>query len=198
MKLPKSFRPDKNLEDKTEQLIKNPKSLIPHDPEKVLQIVKKSEYYLDQLKAKHRAFVDMYRLATWLTEDLKYTQPDIEEFTRNIMKKEEDDKFLGFYLSALINKIIQKDDIMNLTLNTYLTGVGAYLQKGTMIVEGNAGRFTGYGMEDGEIIVEGNAGNYTGHEMTGGKIFVNGKIGILDENCKGTIYNKGKKMRPKK
>ena len=63
-----------------------------------------------------------------------------------------------------------------------LSGVhwlGAKMTKGSIRVEGNAGRHIGADMTGGEILVEGNSGDWVGGEMQGGKITVGGDAGHL-------------------
>jgi formylmethanofuran dehydrogenase subunit C len=63
-----------------------------------------------------------------------------------------------------------------------LTGVhwiGAKMQSGRVLVNGNAGRHVGSEMQGGEIYVEGNAGDWVGGEMHGGLIHVHGSAGHL-------------------
>src|SRR5687768_13655366 len=63
-----------------------------------------------------------------------------------------------------------------------LTGVhwiGAKMQTGKIVVEGNAGRHIGSEMRGGEIHVLGDASDWVGGEMHGGLIHVRGKAGHL-------------------
>jgi formylmethanofuran dehydrogenase subunit C len=63
-----------------------------------------------------------------------------------------------------------------------LTGVhwiGAKMESGKIVVEGNAGRHIGSEMRGGEIHVLGDAADWVGGEMHGGLIHVRGKAGHL-------------------
>lgn len=57
--------------------------------------------------------------------------------------------------------------------------IGAHQQRGTIRVEGDAGRHVGSEMEGGEIHVLGNAGDWVGGEMHNGLIYVRGRAGHL-------------------
>lgn len=58
-----------------------------------------------------------------------------------------------------------------------LDNVGAGLDGGTLIVEGNAGNYAGAGMKDGRIDIRGSAGHWLGTGMTGGLITAKGSAG---------------------
>jgi len=57
--------------------------------------------------------------------------------------------------------------------------IGAKMQSGKVIVQGNAGRHVGSEMRGGEIHVLGNASDWVGGEMHGGLIHVRGRAGHL-------------------
>src|SRR6185369_1741063 len=57
--------------------------------------------------------------------------------------------------------------------------IGAKMQSGKILVQGNAGRHVGSEMRGGEIHVQGNAGDWVGGEMHGGLIHVRGRAGHL-------------------
>jgi formylmethanofuran dehydrogenase subunit C len=57
--------------------------------------------------------------------------------------------------------------------------IGAKMQSGRIIVQGNAGRHIGSEMRGGQIDVLGDAGDWVGGEMHGGLIHVRGKAGHL-------------------
>ena len=61
--------------------------------------------------------------------------------------------------------------------NERLTHLGAGLQGGTLVVEGDAGAYLGLGMSAGRIGVSGNAGIFAGCEMGGGSIEIAGNAG---------------------
>ena len=57
--------------------------------------------------------------------------------------------------------------------------IGAGMQEGKIIVEGNVGMHVGIGMSGGEIIVNGNASDWVGPEISGGRITVTGDAGHM-------------------
>jgi formylmethanofuran dehydrogenase subunit C len=58
-----------------------------------------------------------------------------------------------------------------------LTHLGAGMQSGTLVVNGNAGAYLGFGMSAGRISVSGNGGIFAGCEMEGGTIEIGGDAG---------------------
>jgi len=58
-----------------------------------------------------------------------------------------------------------------------LTHLGAGMQSGTLVVNGNAGAYVGFGMSAGRIRVAGNAGIFAGCGMEGGTIEIGGNAG---------------------
>lgn len=57
--------------------------------------------------------------------------------------------------------------------------IGARMQMGTVLVEGNVGMHLGSGLRGGEIDVRGNVDDWAGAEMRGGRIRVAGNAGNL-------------------
>ncbi len=57
--------------------------------------------------------------------------------------------------------------------------IGAGMDSGAIVVEGNVGRHAGSGMKAGGLQIEGNAGDWLGAEMSGGRIQVSGSAGNL-------------------
>ncbi|QJP13907.1 formylmethanofuran dehydrogenase subunit C [Starkeya sp. ORNL1] len=58
-----------------------------------------------------------------------------------------------------------------------LDGVGAGLESGEIIVDGEVGAWAGRGMSGGVLRIAGNAGDYLGAELSGGRIEVKGNAG---------------------
>ena len=56
-------------------------------------------------------------------------------------------------------------------------GIGAKIQEGRIVVEGNAGMHLGAEMRGGEIVVEGDVSDWCGAEMSGGRIRIQGNAG---------------------
>lgn len=57
--------------------------------------------------------------------------------------------------------------------------IGAGMNGGAIVVEGNVGRHAGSGMKSGELQIDGNTGDWLGAEMSGGRIRVSGNAGHL-------------------
>jgi formylmethanofuran dehydrogenase subunit C len=57
--------------------------------------------------------------------------------------------------------------------------IGAKMQSGRIVIEGDGGRHIGSEMRGGEIYVQGNASDWVGGEMHGGLIHVRGRAGHL-------------------
>jgi len=162
MKLPKSFRPNKDLENKIRQLIIKP---ITKKQQKN-QIYKPYYEFLkkeDEFKEKETA----YTTAEELTGSINYTLPDIEEFSKTITKH---NKYTGYFISVLINKIITNKDTIILETSQPIDCIGTRLKKGTLIIKEQVGNYTGMMMKGGNIIIEGKTGHSPGYKKTGGKI----------------------------
>jgi glutamate synthase domain-containing protein 3 len=97
-----------------------------------------------------------------------------------------------------------------LVLEEKIDFVGVELEKGHIIIKGDAGRGVGTTMRGGRITIEGSAGADTGKSMTGGEIeaerieslgntlggVIRAKeIGKMDKNQGAEIYIEGKKYR---
>jgi len=207
MKLPKVFVPEKKLEKKVEMLSKEPEQL------KNNMLLESCKEYLIQEK-KCNDFMESYELAEKITKKINPDQKDLEHLSE-LIKNEK--KWLSIYFSALVNKIIDEDDIMTFNFYEQLCCLGSYLEKGTLVIEGNTGTRTGFKMKGGNIQVQGNATHWTGLYMEGGiihiqgnagestgwgmkdgEIHVDGKINHIDIFCRGKIYNKGELVWPKK
>lgn len=60
--------------------------------------------------------------------------------------------------------------------NGRLDGVGAGLDGGTLVVEGDVGSYAGLGMKSGRLEIGGNAGAYLASGMSGGLVLVGGNV----------------------
>jgi len=191
MKIPKTFIPDKNLEQNIKSVLKMPEKRYRYNPETVEELLFLSEEFLR--KKKYRDDV-WYEVGVKLTKDLNYSLKDIEELSKKINLQTKKNPRFGLYISVLINKIITEKDEITLTLNEPLSCIGMYLEKGQIIVEGNTGNQTGRAMKGGNIIVKGNVGYYTGWDMEGGKLIVKGKIKDISPYFKKGIIKQGDKI----
>lgn len=55
--------------------------------------------------------------------------------------------------------------------------LGATMQRGEIVVQGNVGRHAGEAMAGGTLFVQGNAGDWLAADMTGGEVLVRGNAG---------------------
>ncbi len=182
MRLPKTFRMEKDLDGKIEDLL-NSESLD-YNPRLVNALLYVGEEFLEQ---EWKNYDDFYQKGLELVGNLKYGLKDVEELSKRITP--EQNSLLGIYLSVLINKKITEKDTVTLTLEEDLDCVGMYLRKGTLIVEGNVNDNTGCYMKGGELVVKGNAYDYTGWYMEGGDLVVKGNA-----NDNTGCYMKGGKL----
>jgi formylmethanofuran dehydrogenase subunit C len=149
-----------------------------------------------------------------------YNLEDVENLSKRILLTpvwdDSEPEILGFYFSAMINKIIKENDTVNLTLCTKLDGIGSRLAKGTVTVDSNAGSWVGwhmtggklkilgdikdyiaYRMEGGIIIVTGKAGGSVGYQANRGELYINEIEGSITMSCMASVYNsEGKKIWP--
>jgi len=156
-----------------------------------------------------------YKSAASKLEHLKFIQNDVSTFAGLIDREQFTDKAnywtVGLFISAAINKVISKDEVMVLDfvrLGYPVDCIGYRLKQGNLSLQGNAGDYLGENMSGGKITIQGNAGNYVGYAMSGGEIMVQGnvvdhvgtymsggtihvkgQIGSIAESCKGRIYH---------
>lgn len=108
---------------------------------------------------------------------LCYTKKDLQNLVEEINVDEENDSYLGIYVSVLLNKLIQEKDVIVFKPKSRLTGLGTGLERGKVIIKGDVADCTGVYLRGGKLIVEGNAGNCTGYCMTSGEIEIRNGAG---------------------
>jgi len=194
MKLPKIFRPKKDMEKNIQQLLKEPK----HDEKNVENLFDECEKFLEQQKEilNHYTVRELGKLLV-KHYDEPYTKEDLEFLSRNL-KYEHSQDYMGYYLSLLVNKIITKKDKINLKLNIKLNYMGAHLREGTLIIDGDVNNMVGLNMTGGKMIINGDVGAHLGVDMHDGIIVINGKIDHISDFCYGEIYQNGKIIQYKK
>lgn len=213
MKIPKTFVKE-NISEK--------------DIERILNLKEKDKIYnrhIDRLFSSCDQFLDSasgslevkYNLGEKIANKYLYTLEDIENLSIRILLGHPWGyaENLGFYFSALINKIIGKNDTITLTPGMEFDGVGTYLAKGNIIVDGDAGSFVGalmiggkitilgdtedymaYEMKNGVIIVSGSVGGTVGYQAQGGELYVNDVGSMIARSCMANVYKNGKKIWP--
>ena len=138
-----------------------------------------------------------YTEATKLTR-ISYTPYDIQLFVISLAEFQDEEHFslkAGIFLSALINNGRGSSYIIDVThlsekisylgyLNNKTIKVvgnvdislGEAMRTCSIVLEGNAGDFTGCDMSGGNLVIKGNAGQNIGHGMFGGIIIANGSV----------------------
>jgi len=216
MKIPKSFRLEKDLDEKVEELLKQEKLRGTPDSKVVGQLLETCDIFIYRINAKQSSQGTRFE-GIRLANSVNYTGADLKFLSSAIQVKSDDYHDLGFYLSILANKIVPEGDSITLEINSELHGLGAFLDKditliidgdsygfagadmkdGRLIINGSCQLHTGWDMTGGEIIIEGSGGHNVGWLMKGGVIRVHGNIESIYPDCLGTIYKKGKKVWPK-
>ena len=125
-----------------------------------------------------------YKYASSKLERLDFGLSDISAFASLIsgrhFSEEANYWTIGIFISAAINKIIKKDDIVTLSfanIEYSVDCIGFRLKHGKIMLHGNAGDYLGEHMSGGEITIQGNAGYYVGYCMSGGRIMIHGNAG---------------------
>ncbi|MBU4501181.1 MAG: hypothetical protein KKA79_01200 [Nanoarchaeota archaeon] len=227
MKIPRSFRMKKNLDEHIRKLLEDrPKP--DYDPLAVKAIIDNGRKFSEE--DRNTIFFDQkYLVGTKLANEISYTKEDLRIASGNLELKYLDkynevvqncmtylqvaEYNLGLYLSALTNKILAKEEIIVLEPNFLYGCMGAYVEKGTLIIDfdvgnnagfcmlggnvivrGNADDSAGCNMTDGELIIEGCLGNNTGTSMEGGIIRVSGNIKSIASNYKNGIIIQGEEF----
>jgi len=208
MRLPQTFIPEKK--QNINEILQEPKEEI--NPNAIEELLKSCKKFLE--KEQNLPFSRCYELGEELANEIKYNKKDLEKLSQEITITEKD-KYLGLYLSALVNKIIKEKEMITLKLDKKWDCLGAYLRKGILeidsnignetgcemtggkiIIKGNAGYYTGSQVKNGELIIYGDTGEWTGLEMAYGEIYVEGEIESFDYDCKGKIYQRGRLIHP--
>lgn len=218
MKIPKTFTPDKNLDKHIERLLSKKEDLKNYeyyDENNVVILLKKCKKFID--KQTGMSHLDSIHLVgERLADELEFTKKDIEEAIQRITPYGKECNYSGFYFSALINKVIEEQDVINLTFYEKLSGIGAYLKTGTLIIDGYVEFALGHCMEGGTIIIKKDAGTDVGNGMLGGNIRISGdtgkdlgifskggditvygKIGKIADTCRARVFTKYKQVWPK-
>ncbi len=164
-------------------------------------IVQSSEQVMDQIRlgyeklleeeakelvwmVQYNTIIKAYEVAEKYVKEIDYSVEDIEDFCFALENTQKIPYLIpgpaGVYLSALCNYAKEEEIILRLSeLKTEINLIGFRLPKGKrLVIDGDAGDFTGIGLEGGELVVEGNAKNWTGAGMRSGKILVKKNIGL--------------------
>lgn len=167
MRIPGLFIPEyESLKRKTQELLtRRPRRR--QEPPALKELLQGCETFLRRQEKKD-VFLEKYNTAMSVTRSMKYTKHDVKKLAEKIGDRYPDEFFLGFYLSALINRIITEKDHIVLPLDTELSGLGSYLPRGRVEVEWSACSYTGNHMKGGELIIQGDTTSFTACYMEGG------------------------------
>jgi hypothetical protein len=165
------------------------------------QIIQSTEEVMDQIRrgyeklleeeakelvwmVQYNTIIKAYEVAEKYVREIDYSAEDIEDFCFALENTQKIPYLIpgpaGVYISALSNYAKEEEITLKLSeLKTEINLIGFRLPKGKrLVIEGDAGDFTGIGLEGGELVVEGNAKNWTGAGMRCGKILVRKNIGL--------------------
>jgi len=132
----------------------------------------------------YNTIIKAYEVAEKHVKGIQYGAEDIEDFCFALENSQKIPYLIpgpaGLYISALCNYAPEDEIMLKLSeLKTEINLLGFRLPKGKrLVIEGDAGDFSGIGLEGGELAVEGNAKNWTGAGMRSGKILVSKNIGL--------------------
>jgi len=192
---------------------------IRHGYEKLLEEEAKELVWMVQ----YNTIIKAYEVAEKYVKEIDYSSEDIEDFCFALENTQKIPYLIpgpaGLYISALCNYAKEAEIVLKLCeLKTEINLLGFRLTKGKrLVIEGDAGDFTGIGLEGGDMVVEGNAKNWTGagmrsgkilvkkniglhtgEWMMGGEIFVGGRVRGLGNIVEGKIYEREKLVYPGK
>ena len=165
------------------------------------RIVQSTEVVMDQIRqgyeklleeeakelvwmVQYNTIIKAYEVAERYVKEIDYAAEDIEDFCFALENTQRIPYLIpgpaGLYISALCNYAKEEEIVLKLSeLKTEINLLGFRLSKGRrLVIEGDAGDFTGIGLEGGELVVEGNAKNWTGAGMRSGRIAVKKNIGL--------------------
>lgn len=132
----------------------------------------------------YNTIIKAYEVAERYVKEIDYAAEDIEDFCFALENTQKIPYLIpgpaGLYISALCNYAHEEEIVLKLSeLKTEINLIGFRLSKRKrLVIQGDAGDFTGIGLEGGDLVVEGNAKNWTGAGMRNGKILVKKNIGL--------------------
>lgn len=183
--IPKNFIPQKETKKFTEKLLEGKVGVF---NETLEELLKGLETFLNG----HIS----YGHAELIAVGIEYSKADLQQFCERLGDYEEHVGFhnAGFYLSALVNKVIGKGEEIRLKLpNTKkkLESVGNRMRQGKLIILGDVGDDAAYGMRGGELVIFGSTGCGVGCNMVAGKVHAYKIGGVSRWRERGEIYEAG-------
>ncbi len=146
-------------------------------------------YYSDFYKT----LEEHYETANDIIKNSKYSKEDVQEFCELIGGDSKG--IVCLYTSALINKIITEKDTIIIKPRVSLNCWGYNHSKGTLIVYGDVGDFTGVLVIGGEVIIKGDSRYFNCCGIHGGKVVVEGFMKTLANDITGgEIWEAGRKI----
>ncbi|MBW1980155.1 MAG: hypothetical protein JRJ12_02950 [Deltaproteobacteria bacterium] len=133
-----------------------------------------------------------------VAKDYDLNLREVERLFNEILPRRLRGALLGFFISGVYDKVIQRDDILHLNLSRYSGGVsglgyrhtrghieivgsraywlGVKMRSGEILFRGDVGSHIGTFMAGGRLTIDGDAGNWIGYRMSGGEIRVKGNV----------------------
>lgn len=138
-----------------------------------------------------------YKTAMEMINKLDYTKQSINEFCG--LLSGDSKGIAGLYISALINSTLKEGEMTVIRPGIVLNCLGYRHSRGTLIIEGHVGDFTGTLMSGGQLIAKNKAGRYTCSGMRGGKLAVNGEIRSIAFDARGgEVWEGNRQIYPPK
>jgi|SRR3989338_2543947 len=177
-------KPEEGLEAHTEAITLKHKGMSSDDIQRLLRERVKpvsmkliSEAFKEWEKLKIEDPRKSYENAASRLEGMYYTLDDVVAYVSDTTN-------IGIFLSALSNQIMKKDDILTLRTGPYISYVGAFHERGTLVIDqlgSTDEKFSGrnhfaYGMRGGKVIIKCNPGHDYGDEMEDGELVIEGVV----------------------
>lgn len=211
MKIPKTFTVDRDLDHKIEKY----KNGEVYRPETLIDLLEGCKSFLREkskyLKYRHldNLFImpEVWEIGERIAGEMNYTKYDLEELSKQVNVKElkiidTGATTVGVYVSMLVNKIIKENETITLFPVDKLTGLGGYLKKGILVVDGDVDKFAGFEMEGEKLMITGSAGYYLGEQMKSGKLIVQGDVEYvtsgMGKDAEIFVYGKNHTIVPSK
>lgn len=180
MKLPQTFIPSNKarIAKKTKTVLKPKKQKI--SCANLIALLKGFEKFLEE---ECHDFDEI--IVDEIATEIDYSTYDIQAFCNELPKYENHEKFFrtGFYLTALVNKIIKENE--RITLKLPETDPKVW--------------YLGHEFDKGRLVIHGDTGCETGHWMWGGIMKIYGNIESIDkQTCRGKIYRQKRRVWPEK
>ncbi len=127
------------------------------------------------------AFNDLqkgYQTAISLVPNINYSLQDIAGLCHSISDYDNRHLIWGFFISALINKVIKDGETITIKPKKYVleNNLGVFLERGTLILDGHVGMNAGYGLRGGKLVIRGDTEYCYGNCMEKGELIIEGSV----------------------